>query len=197
MEKNYTIAETSRLAAVRGGAHIWSMIADEDIENGQYGYVGTMSKDEEGHEVYEFKTFDTSALNKHRVVLVAHPEWNYETDSLTNQALGNYINAAGIPFRAFDLIPGDIFAVSENGFDTSGSSSQIEAGYYVTTKEDDRKWKVVKTEDETKGSAFVGIVDEIVVRGGGYTAKNKTQYGRTYKMVRVRVIKNDIVADAE
>lgn len=193
----HTVVETSKLAAVRGGAHIWSLIAEEEIDNGQYGYVDTLDTEVEGQETYTFGTFDASSLNKHRLVLVANPEWSYDECKRINQALSNYTNAAGVPFRGFDLIEGDVFAVSEDGFETSASDSEIKEKYYVIPVADTRKWKVVKTEAEAKDSGFIGIIDGAVKRGGGWTAKNKTVYGRPYTMYWIRVLKNTALPDAE
>ena len=39
MDKNYTVVETSKIAAVRGGGHLYSLIADVDVENGHIGYA--------------------------------------------------------------------------------------------------------------------------------------------------------------
>ena len=78
MDKNYTVVETSKLAAVRGGAHIYSVIADEAIQNGSIGYVGMLAKGVEGQETYEFGIFDENTIGKKKAVLVANPEWDYD-----------------------------------------------------------------------------------------------------------------------
>ena len=53
MDKNYTVVETSKIAAVRAG-HLYSLITDVDVENGHIGYVGDLAADVEGLETHEF-----------------------------------------------------------------------------------------------------------------------------------------------
>lgn len=193
MDKNYTVVETSKLAAVRGGAHIYSVISDEEIQNGHIGYVGLLAEDVEGQETYEFGIFDDATLGKKKVVLVANPEWDYDECKRTNQALYNYINKSDVPFRAFDLIDNDVFAISAPGFDASGVDA-IERGQYVIPVAGETTLKIVATEDETAGAGFVGIIEGTVKRSHGWTAKNGTVYGRPSVMYWVRVLKNSVNA---
>ena len=193
MDKNYTVVETSKLAAVRGGGHIYSVIADEDIQNGHIGYVGMLAEGVEGQETYEFGIFDAETLGKKKAVLVANPEWDYDECKKTNQALYNYINKADVPFRAYDLADNDVFAVSAPGFDSTGVAS-IEKGQYVILAADATTMKIVATEAETEGKGFVGVIEGTVKRSHGWTAKNGTTYGRPSVMYWVRVIRNAVVA---
>lgn len=193
MDNNYAVVETTRLAAVRGGAHIYSAIAEEDIQNGSVGYLGDLAENVEGYETYEFKTFDSDSLGKHPVVLVANPEWDYCECRKTNQALYNYINKAGKVFRVFDLIRGDNYGITAPGLDVSGlSGSEIEEGYYVITAEDTTKLKVVKTEAETNDSGFVGKIIGIVKKTVTMTAKNGTTYGRPSTMYLINIKRNTV-----
>lgn len=195
MDKNYTVVETSKLAAVYGGAHIYSAVSDEDIQNGSIGYIGLRAKNVEGQETYEFGIFDEDTLGKKKAVLVANPEGDYDECHRTNQALYNYINEAGKVFRAYDLIYNDKFALSESGFDTSGVES-IEEDQYVILTADSTTLKIVETEDETDGAGFVGIIEGKAKRGHGWTAKNGKTYGRPSVIYWVRVLKNEVVSTA-
>ena len=112
MDKNYTVVETSKIAAVRGGGHLHTLIADVDVENGHICYVGDLAADVEGVETHEYEAPTTALINKRKVVLVANPEWSYDECRKSNQALFNYINEAGRPFRAYDLFAEDQYAVS-------------------------------------------------------------------------------------
>lgn len=193
MDKNYTVVETSKLAAVRGGGHIYSVISDDEIQNGHIGYVGMLSDAVEGQETYEFGVFEADTLGKKRVVLVANPEWDYDECKKTNQALYNYINKADVPFRAFDLADNDVFAISATGFDATGVAS-IEKGQYVIPAAGATTLKIVATEDETADAGFVGVIEGTVKRSHGWTAKNGTTYGRPSVMYWVRVLKNAVIA---
>lgn len=191
MNNNYTIVETSKLAAVRGGGHLYSLISDVDIENGSVGYVGDLSESVEGMETHEFGIFDADTLGKKRAVLVANPEWNYDEGSRKNQALNQYINKAGIPFRAYDLEDGGEFMISAPGFDATGVEA-IEEGQYVILAAGSTKFKIVATEAETADSAFVGKIEKSVKRGYGWTAKNGSVYGQPYTMYLIHVLKNEL-----
>lgn len=191
MNNNYTIVETSKLAAVRGGGHLYSLISDTDIENGSVGYVGDLSESVEGMETHEFGTFDADTLGKKRAVLVANPEWNYDEGSRKNQALNQYINKAGVPFRAYDLEDGGEFMLSAPGFDATGVEA-IEKGQYVILAADSTKFKIVATEGETADAAFVGKIEKSVKRGYGWAAKNGSVYGQPYTMYLVHILKNEL-----
>lgn len=192
MDKNYTVVETSKLAAVHGGGHIYSLISDDDVQNGHIGYVGDLAEDVQGQETYEFGVFDSDTINAKRAVLVANPEWDYDESKRTNQALYNYINKAGEPFRAYSLIEGDVFAVSATGFDATGVSA-ITKGQYAILAADKTTLKIVATEAETAGYGFVVKIGDSVKRGIGYTNVGGQTYGRPSTMYWVHVKRNDLI----
>lgn len=192
MDKNYTVVETSKIAAVRGGGHLHSLIADVDVENGHICYVGDLATDVEGVETHEYQAPSTALINKRKVVLVANPEWDYDECHKSNQALFNYINEAGRIFRAYDLFAEDQYAVSKGAFDVS-DESEIEVGKYVIAQDGKDTLKVVD-ESATAGQGFYAQITGVTLqRGLGMTTKNGTVYGRPYKMYLLRVIRNDIV----
>ena len=190
MDKNYAVVETSKLAAVRGGGHIYSLIHDDDVENGCVGYVGALAEDVEGQETYEFGVFDEDTLGKHKVILVATPEWSYEDCHRDRQALYNFINEAGVVFRGFDLIVNDVYAVSAPAIN-AGEIEEIKANQYLITEAGSMKLKLVATEAETADSAFVAKIEGKAVRNYGWEAKNGNYYGRKSVVYFVRVLKND------
>ena len=89
MDKNYTVVETSKIAAVRGGGHLHSLIADVDVENGHICYVGDLATDIDGVETHEYEAPTTALINKRKVVLVANPEWNYGESRQSHRAVSN------------------------------------------------------------------------------------------------------------
>lgn len=196
MDKNYTVVETSKLAAVRGGGHIYSLISDDDVQNGHIGYVGDLADEVQGQETYEFGVFDADTINKKRAVLVANPEWDYDESRRTNQALYNFINKADEPFRCFSLIEGDVFAVSAKGFNATGVDA-IEKGQYVILEAGKTTLKIVETEEETDGYGFVGQIGDPVKRGLGFTSVNGQTYGRPSTMYFVHIKRNDIVYSSD
>lgn len=192
MDRNYTVVETSKLAAVRGDGHIYSLVSEDDIMNGSLGYVGKLSDNISGQETYDFETFDSSTINKKRAILVAHPEWDYDETRRENQALYNFINPDGIPFRGYSLIEGDVFAISATGFDASGVES-ITKDQYVILDADKTTLKIVEDETATAGKGFVGVIEGEVKRGFSMTSKGGVTYGRPTTLYWVHVLRNDII----
>ena len=160
MDKNYTVVETSKIAAVRGGGHLYSLIADVDVENGHIGYV-------------------------------ANPEWDYDETRRTNQALYNYINEADRPFRGYDLIARDVYAVSKEGINY-GSADAPEIGKYVIVEAGKTTVKMVEKADTT-GQGFVGKIIGTAKRGLGWKTEGGKHYGRPYIVYFIEILRNDIV----
>lgn len=187
---NYTVVETSKIAAVRGGGHVYSLISDVDVENGHIGYVGELATDVEGLETHEFLAPTTDLINKSRVVLVANPEWDYDECKRSNQALYNFVNEADRPFRAFDLIAHDIYAVTAEGIDAG--EAEIEIGKYVIAQDGKTSVKMVD-EAGIANQGFYGKIIGSAQRGLGWTLKNGTTYGHPYVVYFIEIKRNDIV----
>jgi len=188
---SYTIVETSKLAAVRGGGHIWSLIAEADVENGHVGFVGDLDADTPGLETHEFVVPTTALINTQRPVLIANPEWDYNENSKVNQAMYNYINKANIPFRAYDLARGDVYAVTAEGINVGNDT--VTVGKYVILEDGETTVKMVE-ESATSGLGFVGKIIGSAQRGLGWTAKDGTTVvGRPYTVYFIEILRNDIV----
>lgn len=183
-----TVVNTSKLAAVRGGAHIYSAIYDTDLMNGAVGYIGELDANTPGQETYEFGVFDADTLNKKKVVLVSLPEWSYQSGR-SAQALDAYINKAGIPFRAFDLIDNDIFHISVGGINASDPAA-IKVGAYVTVAANSTQLNVVANEQTAAANNFYGIIETKKIDGMSVVAKNGTTYGKPMVLYGIRVLKN-------
>lgn len=184
------VVETSRLAATHWGAHIYSLVHDADIDNGNVGYVGDLSETIDGQETYEFGVFDSDTIGKKRAVLVAHPEWSYDETTKENQALHVFYNKAGIPFRAFDLTAGDDFKISEECFNATGVE-EIEKGQYVVLEDGKTTFKIVTDEPTTEG--FVGVITGKWQRAAGFKQEDGTLYGYPTYVYGVHVERNDLI----
>lgn len=189
MNKNYTVVETTKIAAVRGNGHMYSLISDVDVENGHIGYVGDLAADVEGIETHEFLAPTADLINKNRVILVANPEWDYDECKRSNQALYNFVNEADRPFRGFDLIAHDMYAVTAGGIDAG--SGTITIGKYVIAQNGKTNVKMVE-KDETTGQGFVGKIVGSARRGLGWTLSNGTTYGHPYVVYFIEILRNDI-----
>ena len=184
------VVETSRLAATHWGAHIYSVISETDIDNGNVGYVGALSEDVDGQETYEFGVFDADTIGAKRAVLVAHPEWSYDDRKKENQALYNFYNPAGIPFRVFDLTAGDDFKISEECFNATGVD-EIEKDQYVVLEAGKTTFKIV--EEEPTDAGFVGVITGKYQRAAGFKQENGTLYGAPTYVYGVHVERNDLI----
>lgn len=190
-DMNYAVVETSKIAAVYGGGHNYSLISEDDVMNGALGYVGDLVEDVEGLETHEFLAPTAELINKGKVILVANPEWNYDESSITNQARYNYINEAGKIFRGYDLIAHDVFALSAPGFNLGGADAPA-IGKYVIAEAGKTTLKMV----EKAGIANQGFYGKIIgsaKRGLGWKTEGGKVYGRPYIVYFVEVLRNDIV----
>ena len=190
MNKNYTVVETSKIAAVRGGGHMYSLISDVDVENGHIGYVGDMAADVEGIETHEFLAPTADLINKSKVILVANPEWDYDECKRSNQALYNFANEAERPFRGYDLMAHDMYAVTAGGIDAG--EGEIEIGKYVIAQDGKTTVKMVD-EADIAGQGFYGKIVGSAKRGLGWTVKSGATYGHPYVVYFIEILRNDIV----
>lgn len=190
MNKNYTVVETSKIAAVRGGGHMYSLISDVDVENGHIGYVGDMAADVEGIETHEFLAPTADLINKSKVILVANPEWDYDECKRSNQALYNFVNEAERPFRGYDLMAHDMYAVTAGGIDAG--EGKIEIGKYVIAQDGKTTVKMVD-EAGIAGQGFYGKIVGSAKRGLGWTVKSGATYGHPYVVYFIEILRNDIV----
>ena len=190
MNKNYTVVETSKIAAVRGGGHMYSLISDVDVENGHIGYVGDMAADVEGIETHEFLAPTADLINKSKVILVANPEWDYDECKRSNQALYNFVNEAERPFRGYDLMAHDMYAVTAGGIDAG--EGEIESGKYVIAQDGKTTVKMVD-EAGIAGQGFYGKIVGSAKRGLGWTVKSGATYGHPYVVYFIEILRNDIV----
>lgn len=78
------------------GCACFSLQSTEDIENGAIVGKGDLVTDEDS--VYTATTDYSNGM-----FLVANPAWDYDTSWAENQNEANFINKAGIPFRAYEL----------------------------------------------------------------------------------------------
>ena len=190
-DMNYTVVETSKVAAVRGGGHNYSLISEDDVMNGALGYVGDLSDEVDGLETHEFLAPSADTINKDKAILVANPEWDYDESSIVNQALYNYINKAGQIFRGYDLIAHDVVALSAPGFNL-GNADKPEIGKYVILEAGKTTLKIADA-TEVAGQGFYGKIIGSAKRGLGWKTEGGKVYGRPYIVYFVEILRNDIV----
>jgi hypothetical protein len=92
MRNGYMVVETAFVPR----SVCFSLQSASNIENGAIVGKGDLVEGETS--VYEAETDYTDGM-----YLVANPAWNYETYRATDQNEENYINKAGVAFRAYRL----------------------------------------------------------------------------------------------
>lgn len=135
----YMVAESTFLPR----AVCFSLQSDTDIENGAIVGKGDLVEGETS--VYEAETDYSTGM-----YLVLNPAWSYDTSRMVNQNEENYINKAGVAFRAYRLEKDMKYKVYNADVDTpfvKGDAVKFEGGKYVKDEGGSPKLKVVDVED--------------------------------------------------
>ena len=92
MANSFMVAESTNLT----GARIFSLQATKDIQNGAIVTKGDLVTGEKS----VYKADDYTTGDKY---LALNPAWSYENNRMTDQNEENYVNKAGVAFRAYKL----------------------------------------------------------------------------------------------
>ncbi len=196
---NYNVVETTNMY----GSKCLSFQATADIENGFLIAKGDLVTGEKDIYTASVPTVDDE------VYLVANPAWSYNDNSVTDQNEENFINKAGIAFRAYQLKKDNKFKVYSTGItpvagsDDDSEEADLEVGQYVTIDGATYKPKAAATKP---ASGFIGRIIDIeelgfpycigalgqnVVLGSASTAVSMGYAADTrVKKVTIEVIKN-------
>ena len=124
MANSFMVAESTNLT----GARIFSLQATKDIQNGAIVAKGDLVTDEKSI----YKADDYTTGDKY---LVLNPAWSYDNNRMTDQNEENYVNKAGVSFRAYKLEKDMKFKIS-NIAETFSIGDEIEydavSGKYQT-----------------------------------------------------------------
>lgn len=140
----------------------FSLQADKDIENGAIVGKGDLIEGETS--IYKAEDDYTDG-----VYLVANPAWNYEVYKATDRNEENYINKAGVSFRAYRLekdMKYKIYNIDAETPFSVGDGVKFENGKYVKDDGGSPKLKVVAVEDV--GFPFCVGSGGVEVSGYGY-----------------------------
>lgn len=163
----YMVAESTLLTDAR----IFSLLSDKDIQNGAIVGKGDLVTGE--REIY-------TALDDYSggMYLALNPAWSYDDCSAVNQNEENYVNKAGISFRAYRLekdMKFKIYNVAEK-FEV-GDEVEYNASTGKYAKGSDTGLKVVSIEEQgfpfCIGSAGVKVAGD-TGNEYGYALGNKT-----------------------
>lgn len=170
----------------RYNGHIYSLVAEEEVQNGFVGIAGNLKEGE--REVRSFDKPATANLATARAVLVDHSEIVNDESSRANNNLKNFAINAGTIFRAYELHTDDVFSISDNAIDTLATDAVV--GNYVVLQDGAYK---LKEADGTgiADHAFVGRIEEVSTIGRTYiTGEPGLIAGGVIKFVAIRVVKN-------
>ena len=114
MANSFMVAESTNLT----GARIFSLQATKDIQNGAIVTKGDLVTGEKS----VYKADDYTAGDKY---LALNPAWSYDNNRMTDQNEENYVNKAGVAFRAYKLEKDMKFKIS-NIAETFSIGDEIE-----------------------------------------------------------------------
>ena len=114
MANSFMVAESTNLT----GARIFSLQATKDIQNGAIVAKGDLVTGEKSI----YKADDYTTGDKY---LVLNPAWSYDNNRMTDQNEENYVNKAGVSFRAYKLEKDMKFKIS-NIAETFNIGDEIE-----------------------------------------------------------------------
>lgn len=117
MAEKKTVFESTNMRAVSFAERIFDCVAEEDIENGTFGYLGELAD----RNVYKF---EKGTKKGEQVVVANQPVWTEDTCRTSNQRRDKFVIPAGTVFRVFALHVGDEFAITIEGI-TSATQSVV------------------------------------------------------------------------
>lgn len=124
----YAVADTCNLRAVHFAERIMDGVAEEDIENGVFGYYEKLADGES--VIYKFEKGTKEGCDP---VMVKNPEWRPDESRMINQRRDQFINLAGVPFRMFHLEKGDEFGISIEGISEDTQSVVLGVSDFAAT----------------------------------------------------------------
>ena len=153
----YTVFESTNMASTKYAERIFDAIADQDIENGTFGYLNGLADGET--VIYNFVAGYKKGED---IVVVDNPAWTEDESRITNQRRDKYINEAGVPFRVRSIKKRDEFAVTIEGVSeatrelVSGAVDFSDAPIYLTI--DAKTGKLVASENKVTDADFEATV---------------------------------------
>lgn len=163
----------------------------KDIHNGFIGFAGSFRKDET--EIRDLLIPTTELIKSEVPVIVHKEEINYEEKSRVDYNLGEFVNKAGKPVRAYTLEKLDEATFSEDFFDLTGKSNgKIEVGDCFAIQASDVEGEQLKysatapTSANAKCYFKVTAVEDAWI--ANYVHSDGNRFPKPYKLVTVEVI---------
>nr|DAY89450.1 MAG TPA: hypothetical protein [Caudoviricetes sp.] len=176
-ENKYPVARSSKIKASDTG-HIYDLL---DTENDVYQGANIKPGSYTGNGLQE-RIAETPAIND-EIAFVCDVPLLYEEYKTSDQFEWKYINKKGKDFKAYEVVPNDVFGVSDYAFTTvADSNDPVKVNNYVVV-DGNRGWKELATMPDASATGFIGKIL-------GY---EKYQFDT---VVLVHVIQNKTVAAA-
>ena len=106
--KRHAVVDSVNMASTKYAERIFDCVADVDLDNGTFGYMGELVD----RNIYKFVP-GTKAGEK--MLMVDVPVWDEDTSSVLNQKRANFFIPAGTPFRARVVKVNDEFGITIEG----------------------------------------------------------------------------------
>ena len=176
------VVNTTKVKSTKVG-HIYSLVSNEDIDNGSIGTVGDLVAGE--LEVRNFVKPVTADLGAKSVVIIATPELMYDQHTKLSGAFVNFYNQKNVPMVGLELVKDDELEVSTSMIDAIATN--VVVGNYLIAQNGSCKYKEVASLAGTE--KFVAKIEYVRPSGlstfvGGDTSST------IYNLVGYRVIQN-------
>lgn len=175
----YCVFESTNMKSSRFAERIFDAVAEEDIENGTFGYLG--EQEEEGSHVYKFKKGFKAGET---VVVADQPAWKEDYRRTADMRRDKFVIPAGTRFRVRVVAKNDEFAITIDGV-TPATRDKMKIGAHLTI--DETTGKLVAAETAAEGSPVMEAVVERKRIVGGTLATAAHNYGYANEMFTARV----------
>lgn len=147
IKANHIVAESTNILSTNfGGGHIYSIVIDEDMDNGLLVARSEFANEEYEDEVWKAKKY---AAGDEPLFILTPPTMPL-TEIRGYATEDRFYNAEGDRVRAYTLRIGDRVTLSEVAFDKVPAAKQ-----YVTYNADDKKYVVADAKTEGQFCAQV------------------------------------------
>lgn len=174
-----TVFESTNMKSSRFAERIFDAVAEEDIENGTFGYLG--EQEEEGSHVYKFKKGFKAGET---VVVADQPAWKEDYRRTADMRRDKFVIPAGTRFRVRVVAKNDEFAITIEGV-TPATRDKMKLGAHLTI--DETTGKLVASETAAGGSPVMEAVVERKRIVGGTLTTAAHNYGYANEMFTARV----------
>ena len=180
--KNRTVFESVNMASTKYAERIFDCVADVDLDNGTFGYMGELVD----RNIYKFIP-GTKAGEK--VLVVDVPAWDEDESSVLNQRRNRFYIPKGTPFRARVVKVNDEFGITIEGVSVGTQAVVTEEkdfmknDVFLTVGADG---KLVASTASTDGAVMEARVERKRMHGAKLITPLR-QYGSDYFMYEARI----------